>query len=72
MLLDKTEASIEVRADPARRRPSDLPLQVGDGGRARRDVGWAPRISLENTLADLLADWRSRGGAQASGEGVIP
>jgi GDP-4-dehydro-6-deoxy-D-mannose reductase len=72
MLLDKSVASIEVRPDPARQRPSDVPLQVGDGGRARRDVGWAPRIPLENTLADLLADWRSRGGVQASGEGVIP
>lgn len=71
MLLDKTPASIEVRSDPARQRPSDLPLQVGDFARARRDLGWSPRIPLENTLADLLADWRSRCGADASDEGVI-
>jgi GDP-4-dehydro-6-deoxy-D-mannose reductase len=66
MLLDKTTASIEVRPDPARQRPADLPLQVGDFCRARHDLDWSPRIPLEVTLADLLADWRSRGEADES------
>jgi len=67
MLLDKTSASIEVRPDPARQRPADLPLQVGDFGLARHDLDWSPRIPLEVTLADLLADWRSRGEADEGG-----
>jgi GDP-4-dehydro-6-deoxy-D-mannose reductase len=60
LLLDKTGVSIEVRADPARMRPVDLPRQVGDAARARRDTGWAPGIGLSTSLSDVLDEWRSR------------
>jgi nucleoside-diphosphate-sugar epimerase len=33
---------------------------VGDHGRLSRATGWAPTIPLDQTLADVLADWRSR------------
>ena len=29
-------------------------------GKAKRLLGWAPRIPWETTLADMLADWRTR------------
>lgn len=60
MLLAATSARVEVRVDPERLRPSDVPAQVGDPSRLRAATGWEPRIPLERTLADLLEDWRER------------
>jgi GDP-4-dehydro-6-deoxy-D-mannose reductase len=60
MLLAASSAGIEVRVDPERLRPSDVPAQVGDPSRLRAATGWEPRIPLERTLADLLDDWRAR------------
>jgi hypothetical protein len=52
--------SIEVRPTAERVRPVDLPLLLGDASRLRALTGWAPRISFEESLADVLADWRRR------------
>jgi len=51
---------IEVRPVAARVRPIDLPLLLGDAGRLRALTGWKPEIPLEQSLADVLADWRGR------------
>jgi GDP-4-dehydro-6-deoxy-D-mannose reductase len=51
---------IEVRVAADRVRPIDLPLLLGDAGRLRARTGWKPQIPLEQSLADVLADWRSR------------
>ena len=45
-----------IEQDPERMRPLDLPLLVGDSGRLRA-LGWEPRRSLEDALADL---WQAR------------
>jgi GDP-4-dehydro-6-deoxy-D-mannose reductase len=60
LLLAGSTARVEVRVDQERLRPSDVPAQVGDPARVRAATGWEPRIPLEQTLADLLADWRAR------------
>ncbi len=49
---------IELRADPARARPSDVVRLVGDGTRARQELGWTPTIPLVDTMSELLAYWR--------------
>ena len=59
-LLGLARAAITVRQDPARLRPSDTPLVVGDHGRLTRETGWRPEIPIERTLEDLLAWWRAR------------
>ena len=59
-LLSHARVPVEVRVDPARLRPSDYPLLLGDRGRITAEIGWEPRIGLEETLRDLLDDWRSR------------
>jgi GDP-4-dehydro-6-deoxy-D-mannose reductase len=41
-------------------RPADIPLACGDASLARRVLGWEPRVPWENTLRDVLADWRER------------
>jgi GDP-4-dehydro-6-deoxy-D-mannose reductase len=61
-LLALSEAEMRVATDPDRVRPSGLPVAVGDAGRARQLLGWEPRIPFEQTLADVLNDWRARVG----------
>lgn len=46
--------------DPKLVRPIDLPVLRGDNTRLRSATAWAPEISLEQTLTDLLDDWRKR------------
>jgi nucleoside-diphosphate-sugar epimerase len=43
-----------------RLRRADVPVQIGDPSRLREATGWEPRIHLEETLRDLLDDWRRR------------
>jgi GDP-4-dehydro-6-deoxy-D-mannose reductase len=59
-LLGLARTRIALRQDPARLRPSDNPLVLGDHARLTADTGWQPAIPIEATLADLLAWWRSR------------
>jgi GDP-4-dehydro-6-deoxy-D-mannose reductase len=59
-LLARARVPIRVRVDPARYRPNDTPLLVGDPARIQTELGWRPDISLDRTLDDLLDDWRSR------------
>lgn len=54
--------SIELRLDPARSRPSDVLRLIGDGSRARAELGWVPTITLGETLVDLLDYWRGQVG----------
>jgi GDP-4-dehydro-6-deoxy-D-mannose reductase len=53
-------APIEVRVDPARLRPVDQPLLLADAGKLHAATGWTPEIPIEQTLDDMLNDWRVR------------
>ncbi len=53
-LLAHTAARIRVEVDPALLRPSEMPVRCGDPARLKTRTGWAPRISLEQSLRDLL------------------
>ena len=55
-----SSAQFEIRIDPARMRPSDIPCAQGDSHAIADLLGWAPQISIEETLGDLLAFWRMR------------
>jgi len=57
-LLRLSGAAIDVQVDPARLRPSDIPVAVGDAAAARAAFGWEPRIPWRKTLADTLDYWR--------------
>jgi GDP-4-dehydro-6-deoxy-D-mannose reductase len=46
--------------DPARYRPNDLPLVLGDPSRIRDEIGWKPEIPIEQTIDDLLNYWRQQ------------
>ncbi|HKX71953.1 MAG TPA: GDP-mannose 4,6-dehydratase [Acidimicrobiales bacterium] len=60
LLLDMAARPMRLVSDPALQRLVDIPVLVGDHGRLSRVTGWAPTIPLDQTLADVLADWRSR------------
>jgi GDP-4-dehydro-6-deoxy-D-mannose reductase len=60
MLLAMSTAKIKVETDPARMRPSDVPVLLGDATRFRNRTGWEPAIPFEQTMRDLLAYWRER------------
>ncbi|HEX7485431.1 MAG TPA: GDP-mannose 4,6-dehydratase [Vicinamibacterales bacterium] len=57
-LLSLARTRIEVRRDAARYRPHDAPLVLGDRSHLTNELGWAPRIPIEQTLSDLLEYWR--------------
>ena len=51
---------IPVRQDPAKMRPSDTPVICCDHSKLTRDTGWMPEISMDETLAEVLKEWRNR------------
>jgi GDP-4-dehydro-6-deoxy-D-mannose reductase len=57
-LLSMSEASIEVRQDPKRMRPSDAPEIRCDATRIREQTGWETTIGFEQSLEDILEYWR--------------
>lgn len=57
-LVRLARVPISIETDPARMRPSDNPIVVGDNSRVREEVGWRPEIPIERTLQDLLEHWR--------------
>lgn len=60
MLLAMSKVDIEVRQDPARLRPSDVQILLGDNSKFVKATGWQPVIPFERTLADMLEYWRAR------------
>jgi GDP-4-dehydro-6-deoxy-D-mannose reductase len=60
LLLGMTKARIDVRPDPGRLRPSDVPVLQGDNTKFVKATGWKPTIPFEHTLRDMLEYWRSR------------
>ncbi len=49
---------VRVEVDPARIRPLDEMVRIGDATRLKA-LGWAPRFSLEQSLRDILEYWRA-------------
>jgi GDP-4-dehydro-6-deoxy-D-mannose reductase len=58
ILLARSNVPIEVRLDPARLRPSDVPEVVCDATRIQEQTGWQATIPFEQSLEDILAYWR--------------
>jgi GDP-4-dehydro-6-deoxy-D-mannose reductase len=56
--LARSRCPIEVRQVPQRVRPVDIP--VLSGSRLRALTGWAPVVPFQQSLEDVLGDWRQR------------
>jgi GDP-4-dehydro-6-deoxy-D-mannose reductase len=58
-LIRMSGVKVEVREDPERLRPSDVPVLLGDSSRFRKATGWKPVIDYTRTLRDMLDYWRA-------------
>jgi GDP-4-dehydro-6-deoxy-D-mannose reductase len=58
-LIARARVAVRIRIDPARYRPNDTPLLLGDPTRIRERLGWSARIPLDQSVDDLLAHWRA-------------
>ncbi|MGB9004658.1 MAG: GDP-mannose 4,6-dehydratase [Candidatus Aminicenantales bacterium] len=59
-LLALSKVKVRVQVDPARLRPSDVPILEPDCSKFVKLTGWKPQIPFEQTLRDLLDYWRER------------
>jgi len=57
-IIALTQVKVRVQLNPSRFRPNDTPVLLGDSTRIRSEIGWTPRIPLDQTLSDLLDYWR--------------
>jgi len=57
-LLRLTTTPVELKTDPQRLRPSDIPVSVCDNHHLLSATGWQPQITLQQSLQDLLDGWR--------------
>ena len=60
LLIARARCPVTVKIDPARYRPNDNPILLGDPSRLRDELGWSPAIPLERTVDDLLEYWRGK------------
>ena len=58
--LARAAHPIEVRQVSQRVRPVDIPVLSGDASRLRALTGWAPAVPFQQSLEDVLDDWRQR------------
>lgn len=59
-LLGLSKVKVKVEVDPARLRPSDVPILEPDCSKFVKLTGWRPEIPFDQTLRDLLDYWRER------------
>jgi GDP-4-dehydro-6-deoxy-D-mannose reductase len=59
-MLRQSQAKIILEQDRERLRPTGLPRVIGNADRARRCLGWSPERRFEDTVDDVLNDWRAR------------
>ena len=59
LLLTFAMVPIQLREDPARLRPTDVPLLEADTSRLRTDTNWKPVVQFEFALQQTLDFWRT-------------
>lgn len=60
LLLSFSKLTVDIKQDPLRMRPSDVPVLLGDNSKFIAQTGWKPEIPFEKTMEDLLNYWRAR------------
>jgi GDP-4-dehydro-6-deoxy-D-mannose reductase len=59
-LLRNSQTKISLEQDPARLRSTDYRRVVGNASRARHCLAWSPQCRFEDTIVEVLNDWRTR------------
>ncbi|GGC56588.1 GDP-mannose 4,6-dehydratase [Chelatococcus reniformis] len=71
-LRDAAGCAFEVRHDPERQRPSEIPRMAGDGAALSRALGWRPQIDWRDTVGAILDDWTRRLAHERAADGTGP
>jgi GDP-4-dehydro-6-deoxy-D-mannose reductase len=58
LVLARGRVAAEIWVDPARLRPTDEPVLIGDNTRLRADTGWQPTINIEQIVDEIVTYWR--------------
>lgn len=59
-LLALSHVQVDIQPDPQRMRPIDIPLVVCNAQRFQARTGWKPLFPFDQTIEDILNDWRIR------------
>jgi GDP-4-dehydro-6-deoxy-D-mannose reductase len=60
-MLELAGADLELVTDPDLVRPVDVPVVCGHPGKLQTATGWSPEIDIDQTLRDVLDEWKARG-----------
>jgi GDP-4-dehydro-6-deoxy-D-mannose reductase len=56
-LIELAGVTVQIEQDGARLRPSDIPCLYASTAKIQQHTGWKPHIPLEQSLAEVLAEW---------------
>lgn len=59
ILLGMSKVQIKVKQQRDKIQGYDVPLQIGDYSKLKKDAGWEPVTKMETTLRDILNYWRT-------------
>jgi len=59
-LLNLSEKEIKVVTSQNRKRPTDIPILLGDNSKIKKEIEWEPKVPIIKTLKDTLDFWRGR------------
>ncbi len=57
ILIELADTYMDVEYDPARMRPSDVPVLYGNYAKLLKHTGWKPKLHLRDTLDMVLDEW---------------
>jgi nucleoside-diphosphate-sugar epimerase len=57
-LISLSDVDIPARVDPSLLRPADVTFQIPCSDKFVSQTGWKPKISFEESVANLLEYWR--------------
>jgi GDP-4-dehydro-6-deoxy-D-mannose reductase len=60
ILLGLSTHRISVETDPSKFRVADTPISYGDNTLLTQTTGWLPQIPFEQSVTDILNDWRQK------------
>lgn len=58
-IISQARVPIDIKQDLTKLRPVDIPVIEADISKIKKEIGWSPRISLDETIADVLDYWRA-------------
>jgi GDP-4-dehydro-6-deoxy-D-mannose reductase len=59
-LVAMASRPMRLENDPSLQRPVEVPVLRGDFTKLNKATGWTPEVPLQETLEDVLAEWRAR------------